>query len=148
VVSVEELAWDATAPFEDGPLGEALLTPTRLYVRPLLAALRSGGVAGLAHITGGGLTENLPRVLPEGCGARIDLTAWKLPPVFRWLAQAGGLAQSEMLKTFNAGIGMVVVVKAKQAGHIADLLMGEGEKVYRLGTVTDRPGMDYIGTLS
>jgi phosphoribosylformylglycinamidine cyclo-ligase len=148
VVAVEGLAWEAKAPFEERPLGEALLTPTRLYVRPLLAALRAGGVAGLAHITGGGLTENLPRVLPEGCGARIDLTAWKLPPVFRWLAEAGGLAQSEMLKTFNAGIGMVVVVKAKHAGHIADLLTGEGEKVYRLGKVTDRPGMDYIGTLS
>ena len=148
VVEVEGLAWDKAAPFEDRPLGEALLTPTRLYVRPLMAALRAGGVAGLAHITGGGLTENLPRILPQGCGARIDLTAWRLPPVFKWLAGAGGLAQAEMLKTFNAGIGMVVVAKAKDAGHIADLLAGEGETVYRLGAVTDRPGMDYIGTLS
>jgi phosphoribosylformylglycinamidine cyclo-ligase len=148
VVEVEGLAWDAQAPFEKRPLGEALLTPTRLYVRPLLTALRAGGVAGLAHITGGGLTENLPRVLPEGCGARIDLTSWTLPPVFRWLASAGGLAQAEMLKTFNAGVGMVVVAKADRAGHIADLLTAEGERVYRLGIVTDRPGMDYLGKLS
>lgn len=148
VVEVEGLAWDATAPFEDAPLGDALLVPTRLYVRPVLAALRAGGVAGLAHITGGGLTENLPRILPEGFGARIDLTAWRLPPVFRWLAEAGGLAETEMLKTFNAGIGMVVVAKAEHAGHVADLLAGEGERVYRLGVVTDRPGMDYLGALT
>ena len=148
VVEVEGLAWDATAPFEDAPLGEALLVPTRLYVRPVLAALRAGGVAGLAHITGGGLTENLPRILPEGCGARIDLTGWRLPPVFRWLAEAGGLAETEMLKTFNAGIGMVVVAKAEHAGHVGDLLAGEGERVYRLGVVTDRPGMDYLGALT
>lgn len=147
VVEVEGLVWDQTAPFGDGPLGEALLTPTRLYVRPLLAALKAGGVAGLAHITGGGLTENLPRVLPDGMGARIDLTSWKLPPVFQWLGQAGGLEQSEMLKTFNAGIGMVVVAKAAEAGRVADLLVGEGEKVHRLGVVTDQPGMDYLGVL-
>lgn len=148
VVEVEGLAWDAKAPFADAPLGEALLTPTRLYVRPLLTAIRAGGVAGLAHITGGGLTENLPRILPEGTGARIDLTAWRLPPVFRWLAKAGGLTQAEMLKTFNAGVGMVVVAKARDAGHIADLLSGEGETVYRLGSVTETPGMEYLGKLS
>lgn len=148
VVELGGLAWDAKAPFADAPLGEALLVPTRLYVRPLLSAIRAGGVAGLAHITGGGLTENLPRILPEGCGARIDLTAWQLPPVFRWLADAGGLAEAEILKTFNAGIGMVVVAKAVDAGRIADLLEGEGEKVFRLGVVTEQPGMDYVGSLS
>ncbi len=148
VVEQEGLAWETKAPFVDAPLGEALLAPTRLYVRQLLAAIRAGGVAGLAHITGGGLTENLPRILPENCGARIDLTSWRLPPVFKWLAGAGGLAEAEMLKTFNAGIGMVVVVKPARAGHIADLLKGEGESVFRLGHVTDRPGMEYIGKLA
>ena len=148
VVEREGLDWSEPAPFARAPLGEALLTPTRLYVRPLLAALRHGGVAGLAHITGGGITENLPRVLPKGCGARVDLTAWKLPPVFDWLARAGGLDEREMLKTFNAGIGMVVVAKPKEAGHLRDLLIGEGERVVSLGHVTDTPGVDYIGTLS
>ena len=109
--------------------------------------MKAGGVAGLAHITGGGLTENIPRALPDGCGMRIDLTSWKLPPVFSWLGKAGGLQQDEMLKTFNAGVGMAVIVKAREAGRIADLLVGEGERVYRLGHVTDRPGVEYFGTL-
>jgi phosphoribosylformylglycinamidine cyclo-ligase len=147
IVELEGMGWDTPSPFSGKALGEELLTPTRLYVRPLLAAIHAGGVAGLAHITGGGLTENLPRVLPDGCGARIDLGAWSLPPVFAWLGRAGGLAEREMLKTFNAGIGMVVVAKPEQAGHLADLLAGEGETVIRLGHVTDRPGLDYLGAL-
>ncbi|NCT11712.1 MAG: phosphoribosylformylglycinamidine cyclo-ligase, partial [Rhodobacterales bacterium] len=112
VVEVAGLAWDAPAPFADAPLGAALLTPTRLYVRAALAAVRAGGVHALAHVTGGGLTENLPRVLPDGLGATIDLGAWTLPPVFRWLAQTGGMAEGELLKTFNSGIGMIAVVAA------------------------------------
>lgn len=148
VVEMEGLAWEAKAPFADASVGQELLKPTRLYVRPLLAAIRAGGVVGLAHITGGGLTENLPRILPDNCGARIDLTSWSLPAVFRWLSKSGGLAEAEMLKTFNAGIGMVVVVKSGRAGHIADLLNGEGEKVIQLGHVTDQPGMEYLGKLS
>ncbi|NNL34900.1 MAG: phosphoribosylformylglycinamidine cyclo-ligase [Silicimonas sp.] len=147
VVEIEALSWETPAPFGDGTLGQELLRPTRIYVRPLLAAIRAGGVSGLAHITGGGLTENLPRVLPDGCGARIDLKAWNMPPVFKWLARSGGLNQAEMLKTFNAGIGMVVVAKPERAGHIADLLAGEGETVFRLGHVTGQPGMDYLGAL-
>ena len=147
VVEREGLAWDADAPFGGGPLGEMLLTPTRVYVRPLMAALRHGGVHALAHITGGGLTENLPRVLPKGLGAKIDLTSWRMPGVVSWLAGAGGLAQSELLKTFNAGIGMVVVADPVQSGHLRDLLTGEGEQVVTLGHVAETPGVSYIGTL-
>ncbi|RME14008.1 MAG: phosphoribosylformylglycinamidine cyclo-ligase, partial [Alphaproteobacteria bacterium] len=103
------LGWTDASPFGPGTLGAALLAPTRLYVKPALAAVKAGGVHALAHITGGGLTENLPRVLPEGLGAEIDLGAWALPPVFAWLREVGGLDEAEMLKTFNCGIGMVLV---------------------------------------
>lgn len=148
VVERAGLNWNDTAPFADEPLGAALLTPTRLYVKPALAAIRAGGVHGLAHITGGGLTENLPRVLPDGLGAAIDLTAWALPPVFRWLGEQGGLDQAEMLKTFNAGIGMVVVVAADRADDIAALLADAGETVHRIGTVTQGQGVAYSGALA
>ena len=134
-------------PFGDGSLGEALLTPTRLYVKPALQAIRAGGVHALAHITGGGLTENLPRVLPEGLGAEIDLNAWDLPPVFRWMAETGGIAEAEMLKTFNCGIGMIVVCAEDRADELAALLAEAGETVSRIGTVTDTPGMAYSGKL-
>ncbi|ADO42422.1 phosphoribosylformylglycinamidine cyclo-ligase [Ketogulonicigenium vulgare] len=142
------LGWNDAAPFADGALGEVLLAPTRLYVKPVLSAIRAGGVHALAHITGGGLTENLPRVLPEGMGATIDLNAWKLPPVFNWLGQVGGLDQAEMLKTFNAGIGMVVVVAADRAAQITALLQAEGETVYTLGQITAGAGVSYTGALT
>ena len=103
VVEVSGLDWTAPAPFADGTLGAALLAPTRLYVHPALAAIRAGGVHALAHITGGGLTENLPRVLPDGLACEIDLSAWTLPPVFRWLAGTAAMAEADLLKTFNAG---------------------------------------------
>ena len=141
------LAWDAPNPFGDGSLGAALLTPTRLYVRPVLSAIRAGGVHALAHITGGGLTENLPRVLPEGMGADIELSAWKLPGVFRWMAGTGGIAESEMLKTFNCGIGMIAVADPEQAGILAEVLSAAGETVTRIGTVTSGEGVRYSGTL-
>lgn len=142
------LAWSDAAPFADTTLGEALLTPTRLYVKPALAAIRAGGVHALAHITGGGLTENLPRVLPKDLGADIDLGAWSLPPVFRWLAEAGGIEQAEMLKTFNSGIGMIVVVAADRADALAQLLASDGETVHRIGTVTAGAGVRYSGRLA
>ncbi len=148
VVERAGLGWDAPAPFADAALGAALLAPTRLYVKPALAAIRAGGVHALAHITGGGLTENLPRVLPEALGAEIDLNAWPLPPVFGWLADEGGLDQAEMLKTFNAGIGMVLVVAAERADALADLLAATGETVHRIGTVTEGAGMRYTGALA
>lgn len=142
------LGWDAPCPFGAGTLGAALLTPTRLYVRPVLAAIRAGGVQGLAHITGGGLTENLPRVFPEGLGATVDLSAWTLPPVFAWLRAAGGIDGAEMLKTFNCGIGMVLVVAPDRAGALADLLTQAGETVVRLGHVTPGQGVTYAGALA
>ena len=147
IVDVAGLSWNDPSPFGGGTLGEALLAPTRLYVRPLLAAIRAGGVHGLAHITGGGLTENLPRVLPEGLGAEISLDAWALPPVFAWLAETGGIDSAEMLKTFNAGIGMVVVVDAARADALEALLSEEGEMVVRLGQVIAGNGVSYSGVL-
>ncbi|WP_170358659.1 phosphoribosylformylglycinamidine cyclo-ligase [Ruegeria arenilitoris] len=147
LVEISGLGWDAASPFGDGSLGEALLTPTRLYVKPALQAIRAGGVHALAHITGGGLTENLPRVLPEGLGAEIDLNAWDLPPVFRWMAETGGIVEAEMLKTFNCGIGMIAVCAEDSADELAALLAEAGETVARIGTVTDTPGMDYSGKL-
>ncbi|WP_234853442.1 phosphoribosylformylglycinamidine cyclo-ligase [Paracoccus everestensis] len=142
------LGWDAASPFGDGDLGTALLTPTRLYVQPALAAIRAGGVHALAHITGGGITENLPRVLPKDLGAEIDLSSWTLPPVFRWLARAGGIEAAEMLKTFNSGIGMILAVASDRADGLADLLAAQGETVHRLGRVTAGQGVRYHGTLA
>ena len=147
VVELSGLAWADKAPFTDGNLGEALLAPTRLYVKQTLSAIRAGGVHALAHITGGGLTENLPRVLPDDLGAQIDLGAWDLPPVFRWLAETGGMAEAELLKTFNAGIGMVLAVDAGEADALTALLTKEGETVHRLGTVTKGEGVRYTGAL-
>jgi phosphoribosylformylglycinamidine cyclo-ligase len=147
VVEMSGLGWDAPAPFADGNLGSALLTPTRLYVTQALAAIRAGGVHALAHITGGGLTENLPRVLPDGLGAEIDLSAWSLPSVFRWLVKTAGMAEPELLKTFNAGIGMILVVAPGRADDLTQLLRDAGETVHRLGTVTEGQGVGYHGRL-
>jgi phosphoribosylformylglycinamidine cyclo-ligase len=145
VVERAGLSWDDQAPFAVRSVGEALLTPTRLYVKSALAAVRAGGVHALAHITGGGLTENLPRVLPDDLGATIDLDAWALPPVFRWLADTAGLSQAELLKTFNCGIGMIAVVAADRADALTDLLTGTGETVFHLGTVRPGRGVAYRG---
>lgn len=147
VVELSGLGWEAPSPFSDGTLGQALLTPTRLYVRPALAAIRDGGVHGLAHITGGGLTENPPRVLPDGLACRIDLGAWQLPPVFRWLAQTANMAEPELLKTFNCGIGMILVVAADRADALTALLQAQGETVHRLGEITEGQGVHYTGRL-
>jgi phosphoribosylformylglycinamidine cyclo-ligase len=124
-----------------------LLTPTRLYVKPALGALRAGGLTALAHVTGGGLTENLPRVLPEGLGAEIDLASWPLPPVFGWIMAEGGVAGAEMLRSFNCGIGMVAVVAADRAEALAALFAAEGETVHRIGRVTAGEGVAYRGAL-
>ncbi|WBU61319.1 phosphoribosylformylglycinamidine cyclo-ligase [Paracoccus albus] len=148
VVEAAGLDWGSASPFSDETLGKALLVPTRLYVKPALAAIRAGGVHGLAHITGGGLTENLPRILPDVLGAEIDLSAWSMPPVFKWLSDAGGIDTAEMLKTFNCGIGMVVVADAGRADTLVALLSDAGEQVARIGTVTAGNGIRYSGTLA
>jgi phosphoribosylformylglycinamidine cyclo-ligase len=151
VVERSGLAWEAPAPFATGKsLGEALLTPTRIYVVSCLAAIReTGAVKALAHITGGGFPDNIPRVLPKGLGARIDLARVPVLPVFKWLAQAGGIAQAEMLRTFNCGIGMIVVVAKESADTVAGVLSKAGESVVRLGEITQatEPRVSYEGRL-
>lgn len=147
LVDISGLDWDADCPWAEMTLGEALLTPTRLYVKSSLAAIRAGGVHALAHITGGGLTENIPRVLPEGMGITIDLNTWELPGVFGWMAQVGGMAESEMLKTFNCGMGMVLAVSQDRADALITILSDAGETVTRLGHVTDDGAVTYKGSL-
>jgi len=146
VVEKSGLALDAAAPFAPGKtLGEALLIPTRLYVRSSLEAMhssnRSGdGVKGLAHITGGGITDNLPRCLPDRLDAEVDLSAITVLPVFQWLAQQGGIAQGEMLRTFNCGIGMVAVADERHAGHVIDAFQEAGDHAVRIGRLVDGDG--------
>jgi phosphoribosylformylglycinamidine cyclo-ligase len=148
VVDLSGLGWDAPCPFGAGSLGAALLAPTRLYVRQALAAIRAGGVHGLAHITGGGITENPPRLLPEGLACEIDLSSWTLPPVFRWLAETARMSEAELLKTFNCGIGMMLAVAPERAEAVADVLRGMGEEVVTLGQITEgQGGVVYKGRL-
>jgi phosphoribosylformylglycinamidine cyclo-ligase len=138
VVEQSGLAYDAPSPFDNGhggggTLGEALVTPTKLYVKSALAAIRSGHVKGLAHITGGGITENLPRCLPEGLDAEIDLDGWTPPGVFGWLSRAAGIEPREMLRTFNCGIGLIAVTDVKSSGHVIDAFQECGDKAMRIG---------------
>ncbi len=123
LVETSGIAWDSPAPFDAArTLGEALLTPTEIYVRPCLALVRAGIAKGFAHITGGGLTENIPRVLPEGLGVKLDAASWTLPPVFRWMAKVGGLPAAELARTFNCGIGMIAVVSPENLNAALDAL--------------------------
>ena len=134
------LAWDAPAPFApERSLGDALLTPTRIYVKSCLAAIAAGGVRGLAHITGGGLIENIPRVLGPGLRAKLDPSTWPLPPVFRWLAAQGGLDAAELARTFNCGIGMAVIVEPDAADALTRRLIDAGETVFCIGTIESAP---------
>src|SRR5690606_37755798 len=119
-------------------LGDALLTPTRIYVKSCLAAIRAGGVRALAHITGGGLLDNIPRVVPAELGVRLEAGSWPVPGVFRWLADAGGIGASEMARTFNCGIGMVAIVAPEAADAVARRLADLGETVHRIGSVVRR----------
>jgi phosphoribosylformylglycinamidine cyclo-ligase len=136
------LGWDRPAPFARGQtLGEALLTPTRLYVRSCLAAIRdSKAVKALAHITGGGFVENIPRVLPPGLGVRVALERVPVLPVFKWLAATGEIAEQEMLRTFNCGIGMVAVLDNSKAEAAIESFAKHGDKVVRLGEVVAAEG--------
>jgi phosphoribosylformylglycinamidine cyclo-ligase len=142
IVAQSGLGLDAPAPFAPGEkLGEALLTPTHIYVRAVLAALKvENGITALAHITGGGFVDNIPRVLPKGTAARIELGAIPVTPVFAWLAHTGGVTEAEMLHTFNCGVGLVVVTEAKRAEMVARALVAAGEKVVRLGEVVASDG--------
>ncbi len=132
---VEHSGADLSEDFHGRPLGEVLLEPTRIYVKPLLKLMQAVDVRALAHITGGGLTENLPRVLPEGCHAVIDTDSWQRPAIFDWLQAKGNVADAEMFRTFNCGIGMVICVPAEQAQAAMELLHNEGEAPTLIGSI-------------
>jgi phosphoribosylformylglycinamidine cyclo-ligase len=153
VIADAGLKLDAPAPFDSSlPLGEALLMPTKIYVKAALAALQAkAGIQAFAHITGGGLTENVPRVLPAGTAARIDLNQIPVLPVFRWLAQAGGIVESEMLRTFNCGIGFVAIADEKEAENVASAFAAAGEPTVQLGEVVraaGKPETQFAGKLA
>ncbi len=139
IVRRSGLDWNAPAPFEQGKtLGAALLEPTRIYVASVLKAIEAGGVHGLAHITGGGLAENFARVLPDEIAAQIDRATWKRPAVFDWLQETGGVSDDEMMRAFNCGVGMVLVVDAQQADALSALFTENGETVTRIGSIIPR----------
>jgi len=141
VVTDSGVAYAANAPFDAKcTLADALLLPTRLYVKSSLEAIRAGGVKGLAHITGGGISENLPRILRDGLDAQIDLSRWAPLPVFGWLARQAGIAESEMLRTFNCGLGLIAVVAEESAGHVIDAFQECGEKASRIGSLVAAKG--------
>jgi len=148
IVERTGLAWDAPAPFAAGKtLAQALLVPTRIYVRPLLAALKAtDSIRALAHITGGGFPENIPRVLPKGLGVSLDLSSIPVLPVFGWLSREGGVAEKEMLRTFNCGIGMVVVVSKARAAEGEKALAEAGLSPVRIGEVTEAHGEERVTT--
>jgi phosphoribosylformylglycinamidine cyclo-ligase len=139
---LERSGADPDTPCGDTTLGAALMAPTRIYVRSLLSLLEAHEVHALAHITGGGLIENLPRVLPAGTRARIDPQSWSRPPAFDWLQDAGGIEDREMLRTFNCGVGMCVVVPADGADTIQAALTAAGETVWRIGRIEDADGAE------
>ena len=142
ILEANQLTFDSPASFADGKsIGEALLEPTRIYVRSTLKAIReTGGVKALAHITGGGFPENIPRVLPDGLAAHLDLAAVTPPPVFGWLQKLGGVADKEMLRTFNCGVGMIIVAEPEKADAVIATLGEAGEAPFKLGTLADREG--------
>ena len=134
IVEVSGLSWDAPSPFADGQtLGQSLITPTRLYVKSLLPLIRSGKLSGLAHITGGGLTDNTPRMLPKRLRAEFDFDSWERPAVFKWLQETGNVAEAEMQRAFNCGIGMVVCVKPNDVMDVLSELEASGETATVIG---------------
>ena len=132
---IEKSGASLTDKFQDSTLGETLLTPTRIYVKALLNLLKQVNVHAMAHITGGGITENLPRVLPNDLSAEIDLSAWAFPEIFAWLQQQGNVALEDMLVTFNCGIGMIVCVAAEDEAKTLELLQSSGEQAFTLGSI-------------
>jgi phosphoribosylformylglycinamidine cyclo-ligase len=129
---------DLAARFHGRTLGEVLLEPTRIYVKPVLKLARSVPIKGLAHVTGGGLIENVPRILPAGLAARIERAAWRLPPLFQWLQSQGNIADEELYRVFNCGIGLVAIVAPADAARAVRVLSAAGETVWRLGRVERR----------
>lgn len=152
IVELSGAKWDAPAPFDASQtLAEALLTPTRIYVKPLLEALRANlAIKAMAHITGGGFIDNIPRVLPDNLAARVDLGKLNVPSVFSWLAKSGGLSEHEMLRTFNCGVGMLVAVAPQDADNLIQNLQGAGETATRVGSLTSRDDepVSFIGALT
>ena len=133
------LGYHGPCPFDETKdFGTALLAPTKIYVKSTLTALKTGHIKAISHITGGGFVENIPRILPENVSAHVDASTWILPPVFDWLREAGNLAPLEMAKTFNCGIGLVVIVKASGADEVKEIFTQQGETVYTLGHVVKR----------
>lgn len=145
IVAQEKLQWTAAAPFNpQRKLGEALLEPTRIYVRAALQAIKTGRVKALAHITGGGLLENIPRVLPDGIGVKLDAKSWTAPSVFQWLARASSIEPMEMARTFNCGIGMVLIAARENAEAVAKIVTDAGEKVFRIGEVENNSSVERV----
>jgi len=139
IIKDVDAEYDAPAPFMlDVPLGEALLAPTKIYAKQLLPLIKEKKLKGLAHITGGGVTDNIPRVLPNTCAASIDLETWQLPPVFQWLSNAGEIDALEMLKTFNCGVGMAAIVDPSDAKEVCKHLQKTGERVFEIGNIVPR----------
>jgi phosphoribosylformylglycinamidine cyclo-ligase len=139
---IEENGWKLDRPARFAPedlLGDLLLEPTRIYVKSVLPEVRSARIRGLAHITGGGLLENIPRVLPEGCHASVDADSWSLPPLFAWLQAGGAIEPEELARTFNCGIGMVAVVAPQDVDAVTEALNGAGETIHRIGRIEEGP---------
>jgi len=147
IVEKSGLSWNDDCPFGEGALSKHLLEPTKIYIRPAVAALETGKLKALAHITGGGLTENLPRALPDGLGAEIDLNSWTRLPIFEWLIAQAGLEQSEALKTFNCGIGMIAICAANDLDEITTALASEGIAPVTMGRVIAGSSVSYTGAL-
>ncbi len=144
---IEVSGADLDQPMGDTTLGEALMEPTRIYVKSLLELFKQVPVHALSHITGGGLLENLPRVMPETCASKIDKSSWQRPAVFDWLQSAGGIDEIEMHRTFNCGVGMVIVVPASSAQHAISCLQEQGEEPWILGQINTRDGAEEQVTL-
>ena len=143
IVSRSGLTYSSPCPWSPNTtLGRALLEPTRIYITQVLPAARQGLIKAMSHITGGGFTENIPRVLPSGLGCYVDAARWDLPEVFKFLVKHGGVEPLEMARTFNNGVGMVLVVAREDVGKAREVLERDGEKVYEIGEVTGTPGVE------
>jgi len=147
VVEMSGAKYDAPAPYDASQnLGDALLTPTKIYIKSLLPSVRAGKIKGMAHITGGGLSENIPRVLPDGMGVRLDARQWGFLPVFKWLARTAGINNTEMARTFNCGIGMVVICDQEAKLELLNDLNAAGEIATEIGEVVFGEGVEILNT--